>query len=173
MATLFHLALKIKAVRKVPAGICKRCLGAGNGEEIADLGEALCHSSEFPMRKCTSCGGSGMAIAKTETTAVGLLLLFLIPAAIWVLPQSILFILTLSLVSIAAVEAMLWRYRESEEKTASLEAKQTPLEIFAGLDTPGPPTEGVLSLIDALESSRQTVVEPDMVHSIKPSHQDR
>jgi hypothetical protein len=174
LATLFHLALKIKAVRKVPEGICKRCLGSGNGEEIADLGEALCHSSEFPSRKCSSCGGSGMAISKTETTALGLLLLLLIPAAIWALPQSILFILTLSLMSIGVVEVMLWRYRESEEKAASPEAKQTPREIFAVSDTPGPPTEGVLSLIDALESSRQTVIEhePDMARSIKPSHQD-
>jgi hypothetical protein len=113
-----------------------------------------------------------MAIARTESTALGLLLLLLIPAAILVLPEPALSVLTLSLASIAVVEGIFRRYRESKEKRAeSPVAKQTAREIFSVSDAQGPPTEGVLSLIDALESSRQTVVVPDVAPSVKPSNQ--
>lgn len=152
LATLFHLALKIKVIRKVPEGICKYCSGTGNGEEVADLGEALCHCSEFPPRRCATCGGTGMSIGKTETTAWGRLQLALIPVAIWAFPERTLLILTLSLASIAAIQLTLHRYRYSEEKTDLPESKQAVRET-------GPPTEGVLSLINALESNRQVVVE--------------
>jgi hypothetical protein len=159
LATMFHLALKIKVIRKVPEGICKYCSGTGNGEEVADLGEALCHCSEFPPRRCATCGGTGMSIGKTETTAPGRLLLVLIPVAIWAFPERTLLILTMSFASITAIQLTLRRYQYSEEKAGFPETKQTVREIVAVPDVPGPPTEGVLSLIDALESNRQIVVE--------------
>jgi len=77
-ATLFHSALKISAIREVPEGLCGDCNGTGQGEEIADLGEANFHYGESPIKNCKSCGGTGMAIAMIKVTALGFLLLFLI-----------------------------------------------------------------------------------------------
>jgi hypothetical protein len=173
LATWFDFALKTKAIRRVPEGMCKSCQGTGNGEEIADLGEAFCHG-ELPMKKCASCGGGGMSFAKAETTPRGrLLLLLLVAGAMWVFPERILLILTLSVVSIAAIEAMVRRYRDSEETTGLPQAKKAAHEIFAVPGQPGPTTEGVLSLIDAVESRRQTVVERQSDPAHNPSHQDR
>src|SRR5215471_6519825 len=118
LASLYPVALKAKAIRTVPEGMCKRCLGAGNGEEAADLGEARCHGSGFPMRKCASCGGSGLAAATTKITAQGLLLLALIAAATWVSPILAVPILAFAILSITVVDAMQRREQQSGKLTA-------------------------------------------------------
>ena len=81
--TLFRVALRMKALRQVPEGLCKRCEGTGAGEALADLGEPLSRGRQLPIRDCKSCSGTGMAIAKVEVAPLGLLLLFPIAAAIY------------------------------------------------------------------------------------------
>ena len=137
------------AFRQIPEGMCKRCAGTGNGEEMADLGEAPWHGAELPIRKCTSCAGSGLAIAKTEITALGLTLLLAIPVAIWASPPRVRLILILASASIAICQAVFWRL-QTREKTAA------PLP-----DLRGPATEGMLSLNAAIESHRQTAEQPE------------
>jgi hypothetical protein len=152
-ATFFRSALKMKAVREVPEGLCKHCAGTGNGEEMADLGETLFHGCEFPRKQCKSCGGSGMAIAKVEITALGLLLGCLMPLAIWVFPWRMQLIFMSSVVSIAALEAIRWHYQNTEKKIKSDGVKQRT-EIAPVPDLT--PTAELLSLIDALQNNRQT-----------------
>lgn len=82
-ATLLRFALRMNAIRQVPEGLCKDCDGTGAGEALADLGEALSHGCQLPIKNCTSCSGVGMAIARVEVTTLGLLRLFPIAAAIY------------------------------------------------------------------------------------------
>ena len=82
--TLSRVALRMKALRQVPEGLCKRCEGTGaGGEALADLVESLSRGRQLPIRDCKSCSGTGMAIAKVEVAPLGLLLLFPIAAAIY------------------------------------------------------------------------------------------
>jgi hypothetical protein len=81
--TLSRVALRMKALRQVPEGLCKRCEGTGAGEALADLVESLSRGRQLPIRDCKSCSGTGMAIAKVEVAPLGLLLLFPIAAAIY------------------------------------------------------------------------------------------
>jgi hypothetical protein len=145
--------LKTKAIRLVPEGMCKRCAGTGNGEEMADLGESFSHGAEFPIRQCNSCSGSGMSIAKTEITALGWTLLVAILAGIWASPPSMRLILILFSVSIALHEAALWR------RPLSKEGNPTAGQIAPIAALPSSATEGVLSLNSAIESHRQTAVQ--------------
>jgi hypothetical protein len=147
--SLLHSLSKTRAFRQVPEGMCKRCAGTGNGEEVADLGEALSNGAQFPIGECHSCGGSGMTLAKTEITGVGVMLLLVMVAAIWACPPRVRSILILSSASIAILEAALWRRQTLRKNTEVTERKQTT-------DLPGPTTEGVLSLNTAIESRRQT-----------------
>ena len=151
---LFHSMLKTKVIRQVPEEMCKRCAGTGNGEDIADLGEAS-WSAEFPIRICNSCSGSGMTIAKTEITVLGMVLLFVLLAAIWACPPQVRLILILSTASI--VIFAFWRRQISEEKAESSDGKQPAGRIVRRPNLAGPATEGMLSLNAAIESRRQTV----------------
>ena len=139
---LFH------AIRQVPEDMCKRCAGTGNGEEMADLGEAS-WCSEFPIKMCNSCSGSGMTIAKTEITALGRMLLLVILAAIWACPPRVRLIVILFTASI--VIFVVWR------------RKGTQIVSPIAPDLAGPATEAVLSLNAAIESRRQTA---DRVESL-------
>ena len=94
-----------------------------------------------------------MAIAKTEITALGMVLLLVILAAIWACPPQVRLILILSTASI--VIFAFWRRQISEEKAESSIGKQTAGQI-ARPDLAGPATEGMLSLNAAIESRRQT-----------------
>jgi hypothetical protein len=157
--SLFPSALKIKAIRRVPEGSCKRCGGTGNGEEIADLGEALFNGGEFPIRECKSCRGSGMATERTEITVLGLTLLFVILASIWIFPVGVRWIFALSLASIAILEATFGHYQNKGTKAGPSELKPVAREFIPHQDLPGPTTEGVLALNDAVESQRQIVAD--------------
>jgi len=152
---LFHLMLKTKAIRQAPECMCKRCGGTGNGEEMADLGEAL-WNAEFPLKKCNSCGGSGMTIVKTKITALGIVLLLVMAAAIWACPPRLRLILILSTASIGVFEAAFWRRQTSEQRAELYKGKRTTRQIALRPDLTGPTTEGVLSLNAAIESRRQT-----------------
>jgi len=162
MPSPFHPMLKMKAIRQVPERLCKRCTGTGNGEEIADLGEAPWYGGEFPIRTCNSCSGSGMTIAKTEITALGMALLLVILAVIWACPPQVRLILVLLTASIAFFEGAFWRHQTREENAESSKRKQTVGQIAPRPDLAGPATEGVLSLAAAIEKRRQT---PDHIES--------
>jgi hypothetical protein len=100
-----------------------------------------------------------MAAAKTGITTLGVALLFAIGAAIWAFPL----ISMSSLAAIGITEAMLRRGGpDTERKTVAPVVKQTILPDPAGV-----PTEGVLSLFDAIESSRQTADQPDVTRSAR------
>src|SRR5215813_13923018 len=103
---LLRLPLKMKALREVPEGLCKRCDGTGNGEEIADLGEARCYGAKLPVKRCKRCGGSGMANATVKLTAAGFLLIGLLFPAVWLSPWQMQLVIMSSVVSIAVVEAI-------------------------------------------------------------------
>jgi hypothetical protein len=145
----FRLALKMKAAREVPEGLCMRCAGTGNGEEVADLGEALYHGRDFPINECASCGGSGMAMAKVEVTALGLLLGCSVVLAIWASSWPLRLIL-LSVLSIAALDAIRRR-----KKHIQSDAVKQRMEIASVPDVVGPPTDQLVSLIDAFGNDRQ------------------
>lgn len=151
-----RLPLKMKALREVPEGICKHCEGTGNGEQIADLGEARCYGSELPVKQCKPCGGSGMAIATVKITAVGLLVLCLILLAVSMSPWQIQLVFMSCVASVAALEAIR-RYSQNNRRVIkSNEVKQGA--VAAGVPhLTGPTTDELISLSGALENSRQTV----------------
>jgi hypothetical protein len=149
---LFHAMLKINAIRQVPEGMCNHCVGAGQGEEIADLGD-LWH--ELPVKACKACGGSGMATAKTEITGRGWMLAVGMFAAIWAAPPIVRAPLILLAASIAIFTASFLR-RQTREETAAAEGRQAPIPSAPLGGAPEPETERVLSLNAAIESHRQT-----------------
>jgi hypothetical protein len=154
--TFLRLPLKIKALKEVPEGVCKHCDGTGNGEQIADLGEARCYASEFPVKQCKPCGGSGMAIATVKITAVGLLLLCLILLAVWLSPWQMQLVFMSSVASVAALEAIRWHFQSTGRNIKSNGVKQST--GVAGVPhLTGPTTDELMSLSGALESNRQTV----------------
>ena len=81
LTTLFRLSLKLKAIRHIPDGLCRRCDGTGASELLADLGEAFSRGFELPIVECELCSGTGMALGAVEVTAIGRLLLFPVAAA--------------------------------------------------------------------------------------------
>jgi hypothetical protein len=153
---LFHSLLKATLVRQLPEGMCQRCVGTGFGEEVADMGEALWHGADFPIRECNSCSGTGMAAAKTHITALGWMLLLAIAGATWACPPRLRLILILSTASIMVLKAAFRRWQTVEEGVESSAGRQTSSPIAPLPGAPGPETEGVLSLNAAIESHRQT-----------------
>jgi hypothetical protein len=83
LAGLSRFALRMKAIRQVPDGLCSRCDGTGAGEALGELGEAFSHGGELPIDDCKSCSGTGMAMARVEVTGLGLMLLFPIAVAVY------------------------------------------------------------------------------------------
>src|SRR6266511_424003 len=149
---LLRLSLKMKALREVPEGICKHCDGTGNGEQIADLGEARCYGSELPVRQCKPCGGSGMAIASVKITAVGLLLLCLILLAVWMSPWQMQLVFMSSVASVAALEAIS-RHSQNTGRNIKSNGVNESTVVSGVPHLTGPVTDELMSLSGALENS--------------------
>lgn len=167
----FRLALRIKAIRQVPNGMCRRCAGTGSADEVIDLGDSRSQSSAYPIRMCGSCTGTGMATAHVEITSVGLLLVCLVPLAIWVLPAGagLMLAATVALVSVAAVRGNLGKSQPSPYATEVPTIRTPAREVAVGPGSAGPTTAGVLTLIDAIETRTQTVDPRESGERLEPA----
>jgi hypothetical protein len=89
MEALRRSMLKIGMLQQVPEGLCSHCSGTGQGEEIADLGEARWNGATFAIKACRSCHGTGMVSSQTRVTRCGILLGVLVLAFTWPLEGNI------------------------------------------------------------------------------------
>ena len=155
----FHSWGRTQVDRPAEAGICKRCAGTGYGEEMADLGEACDRGGELPMRKCKSCAGTGAAIGRTAASPFGLMLLIAGTAAFAICPAESRWIVLLSLPGLALLESA-WSRSRGRAAGADIQAAY-----------PGPTTEGLLALNDALERDRALVAKGETQHQTSSTAQ--
>ena len=155
----FHSWGRSNVDRPAAEVMCKRCGGTGYGEEMADLGVARDHGGELPMRKCKSCGGSGAVISRTAANPFGLMLLIAGTGAFAICPAESRWIVLLSLPGLALLESA-WSRSRGRAAGAGIQAAY-----------PGPTTEGLLALNDALERDRALVAKGETQHQTSSTAQ--